>query len=102
MTSMRQPLIELGHKLQQAMQKIAPEEQHKKEKLERQQLSVNLSKRVEDETRRIRQRKEEIERRKEADEKRRELAEKEEMERERRKEAKEAEQGGGREAQGAR
>eukprot|EP00929_Paragymnodinium_shiwhaense_P085951 TRINITY_DN4640_c1_g1_i2.p2 TRINITY_DN4640_c1_g1~~TRINITY_DN4640_c1_g1_i2.p2 ORF type:complete len:1291 (+),score=520.77 TRINITY_DN4640_c1_g1_i2:132-4004(+) len=92
MTAMRQPLIELGHKLQQAMQKIAPEEQHKKEKLEKQQLSVNLARRVEEETQRIRLRKEEIERRKEADEKRRELAEREEMERERRKEAKEAEQ----------
>merc|ERR1712113_849329 len=50
MKSMRQPLIEIGSKLQQAMQRVAPEEQHKKEKLEKQGLSQNIVKRIEEET----------------------------------------------------
>merc|ERR1719210_2656461 len=70
MKSMRQPLIEIGFKLQQAMQRVAPEEQHKKEKLERAQLSQNLQTRVIEESKQIRQRKEEIERRKEQTEQR--------------------------------
>merc|ERR1712187_499176 len=65
MKSLRQPLIELGAKLQQAMQRVAPEEQHKKEKLEKQQLSQNIVAHMEKESRLIRQRKEKIERRKE-------------------------------------
>merc|ERR1719203_2781776 len=79
MKSMRQPLIEIGLKLQQAMQRVAPEEQHKKEKIEKQQLSQNIVRRIEEETKLIRQRKEEIERRKEASEKRKEIQERELM-----------------------
>ena len=65
---MRQPLIEIGHKLQQALQRVAPEEQLKKDKVEKQLLSNNIVRRIEEETRQIRQRKEEIERRKEEQE----------------------------------
>merc|ERR1712087_387742 len=53
MKSMRQPLIEIGSKLQQAMQRVAPEEQQKKEMKEKQQLSQNIVRRIEDETRQI-------------------------------------------------
>merc|ERR1712232_742135 len=49
MKSMRQPLIEIGHKLQQAMQRVAPEEQHKKEKMEKQELQKNIVKRIAEE-----------------------------------------------------
>merc|ERR1712187_692362 len=45
MKSMRQPLIEIGSKLQQAMQRVAPEEQHKKEKMEKMKLSENIERR---------------------------------------------------------
>jgi len=68
MKSMRQPLIEIGHKLQQAMQRVAPEEQNKKEKIEKQALYQNIVKRIEDERGFIRQRVAEIERRKEENE----------------------------------
>lgn len=91
MKSMRQPLIEIGHKLQQAMQRVAPEEQHKKEKLEKQELAKNIVRRIDEERGLIRQRREEIERRKEESEKRKELAEREAMEKIRKQEAKEAE-----------
>ena len=91
MKSMRQPLIEIGYKLQQAMQRVAPEEQHKKEKLEKQQLSTDIVQRIEQETKMIRQRKEEIERRKEESERRKEIQEKEAMEKLKKQEAKEAE-----------
>merc|ERR1711881_490177 len=77
MKSMRQPLIEIGYKLQQAMARVAPEEQHAKEKREKMQLSQNISKRVEEETKLIRKRKEEIERRKQHDEERKQAQEKE-------------------------
>merc|ERR1712217_451980 len=92
MKSMRQPLIEIGAKLQQAMQRVAPEEQHKKEKLEKQQLSQNIVAHMEKESKLIRQRKEEIERRKEESEKRREIERREAEERQRQVEAREAEQ----------
>merc|ERR1711920_1223218 len=92
MKSMRQPLIEIGSKLQQAMQRVAPEEQHKKEKLEKQQLSQNIVAHMEKESKLIRQRKEEIERRKEESEKRREIECREAAERQRQVEAREAEQ----------
>merc|ERR1719210_2810621 len=77
MKSMRQPLIEIGFKLQQAMQRVAPEEQHKKEKLEKAQLSQNIVKRMEEESKLIRQRKEEIERRKQESERRKEMQDRE-------------------------
>merc|ERR1712048_1378741 len=91
MKSMRQPLIDMGHKLQQALARVAPEEQHKKEKLEKKGIAETIDKRVSEETKQIRQRKEEIERRKEASERRRELQQREELEKERKKEAREAE-----------
>jgi len=86
---MRQPLIEIGLKLQQAMQRVAPEEQHRQEKLEKQQLSSNIVKRIEEETKLIRQRKEEIERRKEESEKRKEAADKAAMQKQRKAEEEE-------------
>merc|ERR1712039_361173 len=70
MKSMRQPLIEIGAKLQQAMSRVAPEEQLKKEKAEKQQLQQNLVARCKEESKMIRLRKEEIERRKEESEQR--------------------------------
>eukprot|EP00441_Pelagodinium_beii_P044795 CAMPEP_0197620830 /NCGR_PEP_ID=MMETSP1338-20131121/1561_1 /TAXON_ID=43686 ORGANISM="Pelagodinium beii, Strain RCC1491" /NCGR_SAMPLE_ID=MMETSP1338 /ASSEMBLY_ACC=CAM_ASM_000754 /LENGTH=1106 /DNA_ID=CAMNT_0043190115 /DNA_START=66 /DNA_END=3386 /DNA_ORIENTATION=- len=91
MKSMRQPLMEIGYKLQTAMNRVAPEESGKKEKLEKQQLSANIVKRIEEESRQIRQRKEEIERRKEESERKRQEKEKEALERQRRQEAKDAE-----------
>mmetsp|Transcript_114923 Transcript_114923/g.371421 ORF Transcript_114923/g.371421 Transcript_114923/m.371421 type:complete len:1190 (-) Transcript_114923:112-3681(-) len=91
MKSMRQPLIEIGYKLQQAMQRVAPEEQHKKEKLEKQQLSQNIVRRIEEESKLIRQRKEEIERRKEESERRKEIQDREAMAERARQEAREAE-----------
>merc|ERR1719203_2231666 len=75
MKSMRQPLIEIGYKLQQAMQRVAPEEQHKKEKQEKAELSKSIVRRNEEETKLIRQRIAEIEKRKEELEKRKELQE---------------------------
>merc|ERR1719498_2260461 len=65
MKSMRQPLIEIGHKLQQAMQRVAPEEQQKKEKSKRKEIEKSIQQRVNEERSLIRQRHEEIERRKE-------------------------------------
>jgi len=65
MKSMRQPLIEIGYKLQQAMQRVAPEEQHKKEKQEKTALAQSIVRRNEEETKLIRQRIAEIEKRKE-------------------------------------
>lgn len=91
MKSMRQPLIEIGYKLQQAMARVAPEEQHKKERLEKVQLSENIVPRIEEETKLIRQRKEEIERRKEESERRKEAQEREAMEKLKKQEAREAE-----------
>merc|ERR1712151_1196321 len=70
MKSLRQPLIEIGAKLQQAMSRVAPEEQLKKEKAEKQQLQQNLVPRCKEESKMIRLRKEEIERRKEESEQR--------------------------------
>merc|ERR1712187_932596 len=99
MKSMKQPLIEIGHKLQQAMNRVAPEEQHKKETMEKQQIVVDNNKRVEEETRQIRIRKEEIERRKEANERRKEIQQREELEKERKKEQREAEIERGRQAE---
>jgi len=90
MKSLRQPLIEIGYKLQQAMSRVAPEEQHKKEKLERQQLSHNIVRRIDEETRLIRQRKEEIERRKEETERKKEIQQKEEIEKIKKQEMQEA------------
>mmetsp|Transcript_45585 Transcript_45585/g.122893 ORF Transcript_45585/g.122893 Transcript_45585/m.122893 type:complete len:917 (+) Transcript_45585:90-2840(+) len=90
MKSMRQPLIEVGYKLQQAMVRVAPEEQHKKEKLEKQQLEKTIVKRIEEETKLIRQRKEEIERRKEDSEKRKQEQLRKEMEKQREQEEREA------------
>merc|ERR1712060_985774 len=46
MKSMRQPLIEIGHKLQQAMQRVAPEESHKKERIERAELHQTINQRM--------------------------------------------------------
>merc|ERR1740121_2976987 len=83
---MRQPLIEIGYKLQQAMQRVAPEEQHKKEKQEKAALAERISRRNEDETKLIRQRIAEIEKRKEELEKRKELEEKEAEEERKRQE----------------
>merc|ERR1711870_33485 len=77
MKSMRQPLIEIGAKLQQAMSRVAPEEQLKKEKAEKQQLQQNLVARCKEESKMIRARKEEIERRKEESEQRKMVQEKE-------------------------
>lgn len=91
MKSMRQPLIEIGHKLQQALQRVAPEEQLKKDKVEKQMLSNNIVRRIEEETRQIRQRKEEIERRKEEQERRKELQEREAVEKQKKQDAKERE-----------
>jgi len=91
MKSMRQPLIEIGHKLQQAMQRVAPEEQNKKEKLEKQALQQNIVKRIEEERGLIRQRREEIERRKEENERKKEQQEREAAEKIRKQEEKEAE-----------
>eukprot|EP00931_Biecheleriopsis_adriatica_P033601 TRINITY_DN194_c0_g1_i2.p1 TRINITY_DN194_c0_g1~~TRINITY_DN194_c0_g1_i2.p1 ORF type:complete len:1149 (+),score=363.94 TRINITY_DN194_c0_g1_i2:107-3553(+) len=91
MKSMRQPLMEIGYKLQTAMNRVAPEESSKKERLEKQQLSANIAKRIEEESRLIRQRKEEIERRKEESERKRQEKEREALEKQRRQEAKEAE-----------
>merc|ERR1719223_1857566 len=91
MKSMRQPLIEIGYKLQQAMNRIAPEERQKKERLEKQQLSENIVRRIEEETLQIRQRKEEIERRKQEREKQKEDEDRRAAEELRRQEAKEAE-----------
>merc|ERR1712139_555777 len=90
MKSMRQPLIEIGYKLQQAMQRVAPEEQHKKEKLEKQTLQQNIVRRIEEERGLIRQRREEIERRKEENERKKEQLEREAAEKIRLEEAKEA------------
>ncbi|CAE7024426.1 eif3a [Symbiodinium natans] len=91
MKSMRQPLIEIGYKLQQAMQCVAQEELQRKDKLEKQHLLTNIKERMEQETRSIRQRKEEIERRKEESERRKQILEREAMERQRKEEALEAE-----------
>jgi len=91
MKSMRQPLIEIGYKLQQAMQCVAQEELQRKDKLEKQHLLTNIKERMEQETRSIRQRKEEIERRKEESERRKQIQEREAMERQRKEEALEAE-----------
>ncbi|CAK0850751.1 unnamed protein product [Prorocentrum cordatum] len=90
MKSMRQPLIEVGYKLQQAMVRVAPEEQHKKEKLEKQQLEKTIVRRIEEETKLIRQRKEEIERRKEDSEKRKQEQLRKDMEKQREQEEREA------------
>merc|ERR1712187_357953 len=49
MKSMRQPLIEIGYKLQQAMQRVAPEEQQRKEKEEKKSLASNAVRRCEEE-----------------------------------------------------
>merc|ERR1719203_1589567 len=92
MKSMRQPLIEIGHKLQQAMQRVAPEEQHKKEKQEKAALSQSMPRRNEEETKLFRQRKDEIEKRKEELEKRKEEQERLEMKKQRQQEEKEAEE----------
>merc|ERR1712151_223852 len=77
MKSMRQPLMGIGAKLQQAMSRVAPEEQLKKEKAEKQQLQQNLVARCKEESKMIRLRKEEIERRKEESEQRKLVQEKE-------------------------
>merc|ERR1712066_732415 len=53
MKSMRQPLIEMGYKLQQAMQRVAPEEQHKKERAEKVALAQTAERRTEEETKLI-------------------------------------------------
>eukprot|EP00930_Biecheleria_cincta_P022810 TRINITY_DN1658_c0_g1_i1.p1 TRINITY_DN1658_c0_g1~~TRINITY_DN1658_c0_g1_i1.p1 ORF type:complete len:1165 (+),score=318.11 TRINITY_DN1658_c0_g1_i1:305-3496(+) len=91
MKSMRQPLVEIGTKLQTAMNRVAPEESGKKERLEKQQLSASIVKRIEEECRQIKQRKEEIERRKEEREKKRQAEEAAALEKQRKQEAKEAE-----------
>jgi len=92
MKSMRQPLIEIGYKLQNAMQCVAQEELQRNDKQEKQQLLSNIKELMEQETRSIRQRKEEIERRKEESERRKHQQEREAMERQRKQEALEAEQ----------
>lgn len=89
--SMRQPLIEIGHKLQQAMQRVAPEEQNKKEKIEKQALHQNIVKRIEEERVLIWQRKEEIERRKEENERKKQEQEREAAEKISKQQEKEAE-----------
>jgi len=91
MKAMRQPLMEVGFKLQQIMQKVNPGEQQKSEKLEKQQLTTNIERRIEEEHQLIRQRKDEIERRKEASERRKEIEEREALEKIRKQEAREAE-----------
>jgi len=91
MKSMRQPLIEIGYKLQQAMSRVAPEEQHKKGRLEKANLASTIVKRIEEERGFIRQRREEIERRKEEKEREKEQQEREAMEKIKKQEAKEAE-----------
>merc|ERR1712151_109323 len=70
MKSMKQPLIEIGHKLQQAMQRVAPLEQHKKEKLEKTELLKNIGQRMKEELRKNRERRDIIEQRKEEAERR--------------------------------
>merc|ERR1719203_2484842 len=92
MKSMRQPLIEIGYKLQQAMQRVAPEEQHKKEKQEKAELSKSIVRRNEEETKLIRQRIAEIEKRKEELEKRREQQERRLMQKMKEQEDREAEE----------
>lgn len=79
MKSMRQPLIEIGHKLQQAMQRVAPEEQQKKEKSKRKEIEKSIQQRVNEERSLIRQRHEEIERRKEESERRKNEEQRAEM-----------------------
>ncbi|CAE8695342.1 unnamed protein product, partial [Polarella glacialis] len=92
MKSMRQPLIEIGFKLQQAMQRVAADELQKKDKLEKAHLLTNIRERMDKETKTIRQRKEEIERRKEEFERKKQIQEKEANEKLRKQEAAEAEQ----------
>jgi hypothetical protein len=89
MKSMRQPLIEIGHKLQQAMQRVAPEESHKKERIERAELHQTINQRMKEERSMNRKRKEEIEQRKEESERRREKQHREEMTKQREQEARE-------------
>lgn len=90
MKSMRQPLIEIGYKLQQAMQRVAQEELHKKDKLDKVTLLTNIRERMEKETKMIRLRKDEIERRKEESEKKKQIREREAMKKLREQEEAEA------------
>merc|ERR1711879_980181 len=91
MKSMKQPLIEIGHKLQQAMQRVAPSEQNKKEKEEKQKLLKDIDNRMKKELRDNRQRREEIEKRKEEAERRKDQQEQEIQARLAKQEAKERE-----------
>eukprot|EP00427_Karlodinium_veneficum_P025303 CAMPEP_0169102040 /NCGR_PEP_ID=MMETSP1015-20121227/21956_1 /TAXON_ID=342587 /ORGANISM="Karlodinium micrum, Strain CCMP2283" /LENGTH=1112 /DNA_ID=CAMNT_0009163117 /DNA_START=28 /DNA_END=3366 /DNA_ORIENTATION=+ len=91
MKSMRQPLIEIGHKLQQAMQRVAPEDQQKKERFEKAGLVKTIQERMNRERSENRKRKEVIEQRKEESEKRKEKQMREEMEQQRKEAAKEEE-----------
>mmetsp|Transcript_114761 Transcript_114761/g.180710 ORF Transcript_114761/g.180710 Transcript_114761/m.180710 type:complete len:1113 (+) Transcript_114761:62-3400(+) len=92
MKSMKQPLIEVGYKLQQAMQRIAPEELHKKEKFEKQKLLDEIDKRMKEELQKNRQRKEIIEQRKEDSERLKAQRDYEAMEKLRKEEMRTAEE----------
>eukprot|EP00437_Effrenium_voratum_P001883 CAMPEP_0181422406 /NCGR_PEP_ID=MMETSP1110-20121109/13598_1 /TAXON_ID=174948 /ORGANISM="Symbiodinium sp., Strain CCMP421" /LENGTH=1164 /DNA_ID=CAMNT_0023545503 /DNA_START=137 /DNA_END=3631 /DNA_ORIENTATION=+ len=92
MKSMRQPLIEIGYKLQQAMQCVAQEELQRKDKEEKKELLKDIDERMEKETASIHKRKEEIEKRKQESERRKQIQEREALERQRKQEALEAEQ----------
>eukprot|EP00933_Yihiella_yeosuensis_P034259 TRINITY_DN2776_c0_g1_i6.p1 TRINITY_DN2776_c0_g1~~TRINITY_DN2776_c0_g1_i6.p1 ORF type:complete len:1229 (+),score=452.93 TRINITY_DN2776_c0_g1_i6:132-3818(+) len=83
MKSMRQPLMAIGQKLQQAMHRVAADELQKRDKLEKQHLLTNIRERMENETKAIRLRKDEIERRKEESEKRKQILEREAMKKQR-------------------
>ncbi|CAE8614760.1 unnamed protein product [Polarella glacialis] len=87
MKCMRQPLVEIGAKLQQAMARVAQDELSKKDKLEKTALLTNIRERMDKETKMIRQRKEEIERRKEESERKKQIKEREAAEKLRKQEA---------------
>merc|ERR1719265_2971215 len=91
MKNMRQPLIQIGKQLQEAMNRVNPEDQTKRERLEKQEISSNISGRLAQELKAIRQRKDEIEKRKEEKERRQKILEREQLEKERKEHAIEAE-----------
>lgn len=82
MRSMRQPLIEIGFKLQQALNRVAPKEQVKAEVSQKEEIYKDLKDRISSETQKFRARSELIEKRREEQEKKR-IAEEKEAERQR-------------------
>jgi len=89
MRSMRQPLIEIGSKLRQAIDRVVSDDQVRKERQERSLRSKTIADRIEVETTFVRQRKEEIERRKQESERIRAKAEQEAMDQQRKLEERE-------------